>query len=153
MPWWFLLYSNFHRWGVIVRCFNLVSSFPLKICFWIVQYLRFLERKCIYSSNTSFPKLLERWDFVLGPQTRHANLPFVWRPARDGLMSIIWRRLFKKHAWYIQIIIYYKVQWIVTYQKNVLVLGNHELSIQVFHGIEITCAFWFTDDIHSDADP
>jgi hypothetical protein len=46
-----------------------------------------------------------------------------------------------------------KVQQNTTYHKNVLVLGHHELSIQVFHRIEISSPDWFTDVIHSDAIP
>jgi hypothetical protein len=70
-------YGNFHMWGGILCGFSPVSCFPLKRYFSLVQYLCFLERKCIYSANTSFPKNFDRRDFILGPQTRHANLPFV----------------------------------------------------------------------------
>lgn len=89
-------YSNFHRWGVNFHGFNPVSYFPLKMWFPVVWYLWFLERKCLYSSNTSHPKKIERWDFILVPEVGHANLSFVWRPTRDRLMSIIWRQIFKK---------------------------------------------------------
>ena len=90
--WRFLLYCIFQRWGVILCGFNAVSCFPLKIFFSVVLYLWFLERKCLYSSNTSFLKLFERRYFILGPQTRCANFPFIWRPTinRYGIsMSII----------------------------------------------------------------
>jgi hypothetical protein len=70
-------YDNFHRRGVILCGFSPVSCFPLKRSFSVVRYLWFLERKFLYSSNTSFPKFFDRRDFVLGPKTGHANLPFV----------------------------------------------------------------------------
>ena len=92
LPWWFSWsYSNFHRWGVILRGLDDVSSFPLKRCFSTIQYLLLLWRKCLNSSNTYFPKILEWWDFIFGPQTRHANFPFVWRPKRS--CTIIMRNL------------------------------------------------------------
>ena len=82
IPWWCLLYSNFHRWGVILCGFFPFSSLPLNFYFSVVWFLWFLGRKFLYSSNTSFPKLLERRYFIPGPQNGHANFSFVWRPAR-----------------------------------------------------------------------
>ena len=97
LPWWFSRsYSNFHKWGVILRCLDDVSSFPLKRCFLAIRYLWLLWRKCLNSSNTCFPKLLEWRHFIFGPQTRHANFPFVWRPKRSytiGLCKIIMHNL------------------------------------------------------------
>ena len=46
-----------------------------------------------------------------------------------------------------------KVDVIITYQKNVLALGHHELSIQALHGIEISFVVLVRYVIHSDAIP
>ena len=84
LPWWFtLLYSNFHKRGVILCGFDVVPSFPLKSCFSVIRYLWFLWRKCLFSSNTCFLKLFKWRDFVFGPKIGHANFPFVWRPTRS----------------------------------------------------------------------
>ena len=89
-------YSNFHKWGVILRGLDDVSSFPLKRCFSAIRYLWLLWRKCLNSSNTCFLKVLEWRDFIFGPQTGHANFPFVWRPKISYLIGsciIIMRNL------------------------------------------------------------
>ena len=128
LPWQFiLLYANFHRRGVILCGFDVVSSFPLKRCFLVIRYLWFLCRKCLFSSNTYFLKLFEWRDFIFGPQNGHANFPFIWRPTRSCIIGLnvltltYQKRGVKKR----------------TYHKNVLAQGHRVLSIQALHEIEI----------------
>ena len=88
LPQWFSqLYSNFHRWGVILCGLDDISSFPLKICFLSILYLWLLWRKFLNSSNTYFSKLLKWWYFIFRPQIEHVIFPFIWRPKRSCVIG------------------------------------------------------------------
>ena len=102
---WFFSNVVFHSWGVNLHVFFLPSSFPFNRILLVVWYLWFLWRKCLNSLYTSFPKLLEHLDIVLGPHIGHAYLTFVWIPPRHIIILIEWKNIQTKISistkWYI----------------------------------------------------